>query len=111
MRIRKRETAVAEPEISLLGMGWKQVEVQEEEEDEDQPHNIDGEAAPAGSRAAVCSSYYNSDAMQQQQQQARGDQGSCKEHELGSPVQQTLQLHYLDSVSREIDSGMGVGTR
>jgi hypothetical protein len=119
MRIRKRETAVAEPVISLLGMGWKQVEVQEEEEeedqeeDQDQPHNIDGEAAaaPAGSRAAVCSSYYNSDAMQQQQQQAHGDQGSCKEHELGSPVQQTLQLHYPDLVSGEIDSGMGVGTR
>jgi hypothetical protein len=114
MRIRKRETAVTEPVISLLGMGWKQVEVQEEEEeDQDQPHNIDGEAAPAGSRAAVCSSYYNSDAMQQQQQkqqQARGDQGSCKEHELGSPVQQTLQLHYPDLVSREIDSGMGVAT-
>jgi hypothetical protein len=114
MRIRKRETAVAEPEISLLGMGWKQVEVQEEEEeeedqDQDQPYNIDGEAAPAGSRAAVCSGYYNSDAMQQQQQQARGDQGSCKEHDLGSPVQQTLQLHYPDLVSREIDSGMGVG--
>jgi hypothetical protein len=49
--------------------------------------------------------------MQQQQQQAHGDQGSCKEHELGSPVQQTLQLHYPDLVSREIDSGMGVGTR
>jgi hypothetical protein len=109
MRIRKRETAVAEPVI----MGWKQVEVQEEEEeDQDQPNNIDGEGAPAGSRAAVCSSYYNSDVMQQQQQQqARGDQGSCKEHELGSPVQQTPQLHYLDLVSREMDSGMGVGTR
>jgi len=82
-------------------MGWKQAEVQEEkeeeeeEEDQDQPHNIDGEAAPAGSRAAVCSSYYNFVAMQQQQQQARGDQGSCKEHEFGSPVQQTLQLHIL----------------
>jgi hypothetical protein len=113
MRIRKRETAVAEPVISLLGMGWKQVEVQEEEEeDQDQPHNIDGEAAPAESRAAVCSSYYNSDAMQQQQQQqARGDQGSCKEHEFGSPVQQTLQVHHPDLVSREIDSGMGRGTR
>jgi hypothetical protein len=116
MRIRKRETAVAEPVISLLGMGWKQVEVQqeeeaEEEEDQDQPHNIHREAAPAGSRAAVCSSYYNSDAMQQQQQQARGDQGSCKEHESGSPVQQTLQLHYPDLVSRGIDSGMGLGTR
>jgi hypothetical protein len=115
MRIRKREMAVAEPVISLLGMGWKQVEVQEEEEeeeeDQDQPHNIDGEATPAGSRAAVCSSYYNSDAMQQQQQQqARGDQGSWKEHELGSPVQQMLQLHSPDLVSREIDSGMGVAT-
>jgi len=80
-------------------MGWKQAEVQEEEEeeDQDQPHNIDGEVAPARSRAAVCSSYYNSVAMQQQQeqQQARGDQGSCKEHEFGSPVQQTLQLHIL----------------
>ncbi len=77
-------------------MGWKQAEVQEEEEeDQDQPHNIDGEVAPARSRAAVCSSYYNSVAMQQQQeqQQARGDQGSCKE--FGSPVQQTLQLHIL----------------
>ncbi|CAK9215729.1 unnamed protein product [Sphagnum troendelagicum] len=90
-------------------MGWKQVEVQQEEEeeeeedDQDQPHNIDGEAAPAGSRAAVCSSYYNSVAMQQQQeqQQARGDQGSCKEHELGSPVQQTLQLHILICESRD----------
>jgi hypothetical protein len=107
MRIRKREAAVADPVISLLGMGWKQVEVQEEE-GRDQPHNIDGEAAPRG-RAAVCSSYHNSDAMQRQQ--ARGDQGSCKEHELGSPVQQALQPLHPDLVRREIDSGMGAGTR
>ncbi|CAK9215838.1 unnamed protein product [Sphagnum troendelagicum] len=102
MRIRKREAAVAEPVISLLGMGWKQVEVQEEE-GRDQPHNIDGEAAPRG-RAAVCSCYYNSDAMQRQQ--AHGDQGSCKEHELGSPVQQALQPFHPD-LEKHLEKELG----